>query len=509
MLKPHLLNDKIEIIVIISIIITVFAFLLLSGTLVSGYHFQDDHEIIRIKDDLKTSTVLSVSKKWITEDIHGTRRFRPLYYFHRVIETKIFGSDFLLWSLYTGALACLTMIFFFLAMRNLKYNTGSSIVFMIVAFAGSQMAVWWRLGPNETIGITFFALSFYFMSRSIFGRGNIINNSLFILFLILSSLSKESFIIIIPGVLFFKIYMEKIANNITLRDALQKNILLLVPIIVIVFELAYIVSGVGTIQAFDSGIHSKLIGCYNCVIILVKTYPYLGFVGCVLLLANFILKNSIFELKWLPVILALLILIPNIVLYSRGGIWERYLLPSSVGFGFVVASILNGIKSDFLKAKIIIYLSVLISLSPLMLTSYNNARKFAEEGAALKSLLGGIRQNYIEGTNVLAVVDPINFYEQSYSLKTYLFLEQQITLYGYPLIKSGHDESYNSLINGWKGYFSGVQYEDLKSLPNLIIFLDTRLVKDFFNITKIDQEKYSQVLGISSSFALLKLNPHL
>jgi len=503
-LKQYVKKYQEELIVISSIILALFAFLYFTGTLVSGYHFADDHEIIRIKDDLRSSSVLNVSAKWIEEDINVTRRFRPLYYFQRVVETKVFGSDYFALSVYTGFLACITLISFYLTMRNMKFRTGESVIFLLIAFTGPQMAVWWRLGPSETLGLTFLGISFYFMSLCTAKGRRPLYEWLFVLSLILASLCKESILISIPGVVFLKVYNEKINDNLKWCVALKKNSLILLPLAVMLLEVTYIVMHVGAISANDNGFHGIIKGVFNNLIILIKTYPFLGLAGLILLLLNFYNKNRFFKLKWMPVIFAFIILIPNLVLYANSGFYERYLLPSSIGFGLVTASIISGFDDNYVKLKRIAYVILILSVSPLLIRSYSDARSFSNEGLLFKNLVSSITKNCKSGDHLLVAVDPVDFYEQSYSLKKYLLLEKNIILYGFPVTKTLNDKTSESLFEGWKRYFNDSQFDKLSSSPNLIVFLDKNLIKNFFNFSGITQDEYISIMDEGSSFALLK-----
>ena len=103
------------ILVFFAFLIFWFLFLILSGSLFSGYQLVDDHEILTIHNQLVSSSnnVLLVSKNIITSDLEATGRFRPFYYIHRILETRFFGTNFLLWHVYTGLLTVLTSFFFF------------------------------------------------------------------------------------------------------------------------------------------------------------------------------------------------------------------------------------------------------------------------------------------------------------------------------------------------------------------------------------------------------------
>ena len=109
MLKKY--SKKIDFL-IAGVVLSIFWFslLFLSGTVFSGYHFIDDHEIVILKNDLSkpSNSTLQVLEKWLTKDT--SIRFKPFYIIHRVFEAKIFGTNFIAWSIYTGLLALFTSI---------------------------------------------------------------------------------------------------------------------------------------------------------------------------------------------------------------------------------------------------------------------------------------------------------------------------------------------------------------------------------------------------------------
>lgn len=501
------MKDQKDNIVIVSIILSVFLFLFISKTITSGYHFVDDHEVIRIKNDLKSSSLITVTKTWVIEDLSHNARFRPIYYIHRVFETRLFGSDFILWSLYNGVLCCLTLIFFYLGMRNLKFALEESIAFLIITFIGPQSSVWWRLGPGESLGMVFLGLSFYFMSRSPGKRNYIANNLLFIFFLILSSLTKESFLIIIPGMIFFKIWNEKISIWSTLKESIHKNLLLVLPLMVFAIELIMIIFYVGTDY---SGLDNKFINTIDSILLtgmhLVKTYLNLFIVSLLLFLISWFINKRIVELNLFSIVFFILILTPNIILYAKSGLEERYLLPSSFGLAFLVVTFIKGIEEHKGWFKKIASALVLILFIPFIIMSFKDAIEFSKEGTATKKLLSAISINLVSGTQPLVVVDPVESYESSVSLKTYLFYENEIDLFGYCIIKNGNNDNNQVYIDGWKSYFDKKQFEDLPSKPGLLIFLDNQMINEFFNTSKLSRHDYLPIEIGNSPFALFKEN---
>ena len=75
-----------------------FSFLCFTGTLTSGFHFTDDHQLISIKESINDNGFINAAKSFINKDLDI--RFRPFYSMHRVFLVKIFGSHFFLLSIY-------------------------------------------------------------------------------------------------------------------------------------------------------------------------------------------------------------------------------------------------------------------------------------------------------------------------------------------------------------------------------------------------------------------------
>jgi hypothetical protein len=503
------MKDKKDKIVIISIILSVFLFLFISGTINSGYHFVDDHEVIKIKSDLKTSSFIAVTRNWVKADLNINSRFRPLYYIHRVIETRLLGSDFFLWSLYSGILCCLALIFFYLGIRKLNYGLVESITFLIIIFIGHQSSVWWRLGYGESLGMVFLGLSFYYMSKSLNKRNYKVYNLLFIFFLILSSLTKESFLIIIPAFIIFKIWNEKTCIWSSLKVSILKNLILLVPLVIFIFELFFIKYHVGTTY---SGLNTKISNNITSLLFnslrFVKTYLNLLVVGLIILIVCGYIKKLPIRFNLLALVFSILIIVPNLFLYSKSGLVERYLLPSTFGLGILVMTIIGGIEKDPPWFKKMTLIFILISFLPFIANSYSDAKEFSEEGRSTNKLLSAISTNFVSGAPVMVIVDPVELYEKSVSLKTYLFYEENIDLFGYAFVKDQSDAEYQRYMDGWKSYFIGRRFENLTSAPGLLIFLDKKMIEEFFVRSKLPESKYLQVEIGNSPYALFKENSY-
>jgi hypothetical protein len=495
-------KDKV---ILVLIIPSVFLFLFLSGTISSGFHFVDDHEVITIKYELKSSSLIKVTNSWVKKDLTVNNRFRPLYYIHRVLETKLLGSDFILWSIYNGVLCCLTLIYSYLGMRNLKFNMNESLIFLVIAITGTQSSIWWRLGPGESLAMVFLGLSFYFMSKAQDNEHYLINNVLFVFFLVLCSLTKESFLIIIPGMVYLKIWYEKIYIWRSFNKSLIKNSFLIVPLIVMIAEMLFINYYVGTSYAeLDTNLIAITYRIFFNSLYFLKQYLNFIIICLFLFSVSWVSKKRIIEFNLFSICFFILVFIPNLILYSKSGLVERYLLPTTFGLGFLVAALIKGIeeKSGWLK-KIVLFM-VAVSFIPILLRSYNEAINFTQDGIAINKLLSGISNSYTKGTELLIVADPIESYENSVSLKSYLFYENSIDIFGFPMIDTADTKDFQSYLNGWKSYFNGRYFKDMTSKPDLIVLFDNNMIDEFFKRSTLLRQNYSSLEIGKSSFALLK-----
>ena len=259
-----------------------------------------------------------------------------------------------------------------------------------------------------------------------------------------------------------------------------------------------------TYSGLDNHFLNNISSIFSTSLHFIRTYLNLLIVAILLLIIRRYLKNPPISINLLSLVFFLLILAPNIVLYAKSGLVERYLLPSSLGIGFFVASIIKMIDKDQLKYRKIVLTLIIVSFLPYMFSSCTDAIKFSKEGYATKKLLSAVSTNTTKGSQVLVIVDPVESYEKSVSLKTYLHYEDEIDLFGYPLVKDQKDADYQGYVDGWKSYFEGKQFENMSSKPALLIFLDNKLIESFFAKTNLLRNDYLPVDIGKSTFALLK-----
>lgn len=495
--------NKKDIVAIFLLIIVVSAFFLEADTITSGYQLVDDHEILRIKHDLASKSFLETTLKWIEKDL--TIRYRPVYYVHRIVETKVFGSNLTLWSLYTILLFIGTMLSFYAGMRKMGFPILESVGFLLLTFIGPQMEIWWRLGPNETIGMFFLGLAFFFMLNC--EKRYWLNTILFSFFLVLASLSKESFTIIIPAMLIFKIFHEKKKFSLPIKDVFKKNIILLIPLLVMVFNLYIIVFVVGTNQIGYAGVSGSALdiikGGMNILTRSLKNYLLLSlaFLG----VASFRMrKKNVLEFYRnisLPFWVLLFIVTPNLILYAESGMMAgRYLLPLVLGFSIFIVALIRETGKTLNGLRVIFLIIVFGFTAYLSAQAFKTAQAYSEKGIKVNAFLSAVLENSTESSEVLLVVDPLSYFEASIAVQSYISLDKNIPLYGYAVYNPDTWNDRGNLVIGgenlidiWESWFDGKSFSDLTNNPDLIIFLERAPVEQFFNESGIDKKDYTKL----------------
>nr|MCU0392341.1 hypothetical protein [Thermoflexibacter sp.] len=338
--SPHKLEKWLVLIVFFSIWIGVFY---ITGILQAGFHLTDDHEIILFNDLLKKQSVFSLISEQVYTDM--LTRFRPLYYPHRILMTYVLGVNASAWAIYFCFLGVISSFFLYHALRKIGFSFFEALLFPLFAFFGEQTAVWWRLGTAETLGMLFASLSILLATVS---HQNRLYSFIFIVSTLLASLSKESFILLIPALIFWKIWVEKSLsiNKIDWKVAIKLNLISIIVLIICVLAEIYVISIQTNAQStIFNATDANSDSAFRNTILLYMINKILTFNQIHILLIVFVAillfaisdefpkaKNRLTHVfqELIPIFLfVLLILMPQFVLYSRTDLYERYLIPAT------------------------------------------------------------------------------------------------------------------------------------------------------------------------------------
>jgi hypothetical protein len=310
---------------------------LLSGSLFSGYKFMDDSGHIFIKEQVASGNgYVKVLSDYITADL--AQRFRVLWSAEYVVRTFLMGDNFVLLSLHRAIESAFICFFLFLFARKIRFSYWFSVLFALLVTVGQQSVIAWSLAASEGIGTFFLALSLLFMAKSVIDKENRqLNNALFILFTVLMSLSKESYIFFVPAVYIWKLWLYSSENKTGFWQTVKENFFTGTILAICALCELYVLISISTNFGYagtDSGL--KLSGY-------LKTFAFLlvfSLTGLVSLagMAMIILKKQWQAKEWLyPALLFAAIVLPQAVIYTKSGIMERYFLPGVIGFVMLVS----------------------------------------------------------------------------------------------------------------------------------------------------------------------------
>ena len=391
----------------------VLLFLAITGTLFSGLHLVDDHEFFSISSIINENGFWNGMIRVVIKDF--SIRFRPLYSIVRVIGVCLFGTNAVAWSVCKAIEIALAMIFFYIFAREMNINKIFSILFAFLILVGEQSAIWWRLGPQESVGILLFSICM--LATLYLGKKrNALSVILFILVCTLLSLQKESFCIAMPGFILLLMsydvarYKE---NSISFKYFLSSFIKVhLVEIItlllVFAIEIYAIVFIVGTHQIGYAGFSSKwplkdyIIG----VLVNLKHWcmPYLLMaIGMVFIIQIEFKKEIITYKEIFELLFCVYIFCMEQVLHAKSGMWERYLIPWVIAVCYFVVIIGYRLLCSNRRILISACGMLVIFLIYFVTKAIPEAIVFADQGEQLNQCMHFIDDNSNTDSEVVSV----------------------------------------------------------------------------------------------------------
>lgn len=353
------ISGKERISCIVLSILYVFGILLSTGTLFSGYHLIDDHEIIKYNywnnmEPHSLYELLTGGFGWKWE------RFRPLYEIIRRIRCILFGDNLLIWSIIVALEIVLIIVCSYYFARLWGSNHFFSLIYSLLVVSGEQSAVWWRLGPQEPLGTLFLIIALLCFQIHV-----ISDKKKWMVFGIISALLctmiKESFTIMLPFIiiltLVFFVWNSNEEHNLKAYvDAIKRYSMVIVfCIVVFCAEIIYIFVNVGINSVGYAGIDNELsvLGYIKRMggMLLFRFSIYFWLIVSVAVVSAtymFIkgtLKRFIFE-KWDICAVSVLIILTQVFLYAKSGMFERYYLPSTIAIAMLLTITLNGVFEE-------------------------------------------------------------------------------------------------------------------------------------------------------------------
>lgn len=383
--------------------VLVFGVVTFTGTLTSGFHLVDDWEFAKYQNwmQLEGQSLWDCLRQAVGYDL--TMRFRPLYYINRVLMTAVFGINLTAMSVVKAMEIVIAMAALYYCARRLKCNPVYALLFSLTVMVGYQSPVWWKLGPQESYDIMMFAIGFYFLLRWLQEkrkRDAVVS----IAALILMSIYKEPFILLVPFVCLFVVWQDMQGKKVTVKslwEAVRGRLpYLLTLVLVFVAEMFLLVFVIGTNNYDYVGMDSSLtLADYKRIWLDaagadLKWYIRFGILMGLILLTYW---EQVKKLGW-ELLLTAAVILPQCVSYSKTGIAERYLLPCIVGYAFFFVIVGCNFRPLSGKRRILYVLCLLLMLAAHGRVALREAEYFAYRGESVKTAMEDTLE-HVRGTD--------------------------------------------------------------------------------------------------------------
>jgi hypothetical protein len=407
------------------------------GTVAAGPQFTEDYEIFEIRDRIDAGAPLP---KLMMDLIQRDQfRFR-IYYPVRVLQIALLGTNVPAIRFSIALLGVFTAFFLYLFMRGMRFSSLESFLLIFLTLLGTPFSIWWRMGTAENLGLFFMSLSLC----CVLWRRDV----LYVVFMILMSLSKESFIVILPALLYFRLWIIQSTGEIDRRTFLTRNgwiVGLLVA--ACAAELIFIKRVTGTVAAgyagFD-GFHAELFwkAAQNQLLA-----GYIWILLPLLVVMLILMKTTACNYSILskitgPIAFGFAFIVPLILLFQKSGLQRHYVLPGAFALVFLTIYFLREIRPYFKGFAYKIFVAVILcSILARMQETKAIAASFTQESKIVGNLFSAVRDSTSEGDTVLIVADAARQLEWSYATKQYLErLSGRKNILFFPIMRRNYSE---------------------------------------------------------------------
>lgn len=398
-------RKKENLIMIILSAIIVGGILFGTGNIFTGWHWVDDHEMYRILKLYKDQHVplTETFMYFLKNDLNI--RWRPLYWFFRIVMPYIFGDNPAIYKLILCVIGMVTYVLLYRSVRNLYCSAIFSHLFTLLVLVGRQFEVWYRVANQENLGLLFFAACLYPLTKQY--KDNLFKRSTDIWIVVLafcSGLMKESFLLLLPGVVWLRLGLEAVHNLQSPKDIfniLKKNVMFIViPAIFFLINIYVIVTYVGVNRIGYAGLdesygikeyiwamqrlcreslHSYVLLAY---VILGVTLLFLG----ILFLVKRARFDANFVLLSVLVIFSGYIVVTQMVLHAKSGMWDRYLLPGIIGFAMIFVVCADLLLRDMWYKIVMGFIIGIFLIGRFKLAIINMSLDYAQEAKAINKV---------------------------------------------------------------------------------------------------------------------------
>ena len=433
-------TEKISIIEICIVCIIGVLLLLIPGVFLgvfsSGLHLVDDHEILGYYYEYSKGISISKLIRYVVLSDIGIR-FRPLYMLVKALLIPIFGDNLLKYEVLKAIESVISFVFIYLCIRKLRPFCASrfiSLIFDCIVFVGYQSCIWWKLGTHEIQGALFFSIGFFLLLLYLeTNKKKYIVGSLLLFELMI--FVKENLFLLIPFIGLYIFYLDTLdekLNILSIWKAIRRRIIIYLILVLIIIESLYGCLFITNPSAYKEGGYNILSGVFNIEAWRVSIHTDLKWYSRFGLLFILILCTFYEDTKkyWRELILGIVLIAPQVLIFGKSGMTERYIYPASIGFAylFVYVPISSGVLKQTRKKIYII---------GLMLLCFAHFRVMLREADYYRYRGNGVQatadfiSNTVNQDNNVKVLSALEYFESNKTLEYYSIIHAEDNMYFY------------------------------------------------------------------------------
>jgi hypothetical protein len=317
------------------------------------FELQDDHRIVAPLITPHPAGVAGAIRMWastVRGDVDEVGRFRPVSQIFDVIGPLAFGPHPLLWHCISVVLALLVAALLFLAALRLWHSPVAAAVFALITLLAPDpgpTAAWYRLGPKESWDMLFLSLALLVIVSTA-GRITRGNEVFLFVLVVLTALSKESFLLLVPALYGMRVWLEMRAVGISTWAAIRKlrfaGVAYALLFLAGIAAIAYVVRSAGAHSYGGRSLAASPIGTMHVLLRDLIRTPSLSAWFVPALLGAFVawrrrIEKPVHAAHLVAAVVFCAWIVPQFALHgTRGGFWDHYWLPCIVAFAAINAA---------------------------------------------------------------------------------------------------------------------------------------------------------------------------
>lgn len=330
-----------------------------TGNFSNGLRQADEFQIYELHSKAEDAGYLRAAGEYLYSKTFVSKRFIPVHLLQNLACILLYGSNLTLWYLHTTTVGALACSFLYFACRRMGFRVVEAAGLVVFTVVGEQSVIWWRQFNGENTAFLLLAIALYGLVRGAAPNAPARWNVLFIAAATLSALAKESFIVMLPALAVWRLWLVHAHHGLPLRDALRRDRNVYLALGAVLFAIAAFIGGILRTTSYHyAGYRGFEIDQFASIV--ADTFSpgrawllWLAAAATLIAHRRGSVKPATPYALLGPLAIAALILVPQWLLYMRSGYsgsnvvdMERYLIPAMLGVSFLTFALIRRLRES-------------------------------------------------------------------------------------------------------------------------------------------------------------------